>query len=221
MYRKHKSFGLARRNVTPRVKAAFGGLIDTQVYPTSVKNFLNAHGDEKVTKITLAREPVNSKVRSFLNTISLGLLDKAVKRVGHDQLFHLFAIIQTDKGTYRIEKNQTLSMKSGGLPSSSQAQILPINFSKDITLGEMIENTRKKMGDKSFFEYDGFSKNCQDFIKNLLTANGITAPSKFIDQDASSIAKSLPGYVPTVTKGITDLAAVLDIFTQKLGLNLF
>jgi hypothetical protein len=134
-----------------------------------------------------------------------------VKEFGIDKLFHL-GILVNDK--YLLQKNEVLSFTTGR--PDKDAQIIPINFGGDFTISEMVENARKKQGDSKFFIYDPFNANCQMFVKAVLTSNGITPPLKFIDQSAEEIGRRLPGYVKPVSKFITDLGAIVNLFRQKL-----
>ncbi len=46
----------------------------------------------------------------------------------------------------------------------------------------ILENTRKRMGD-DFWTYQAGANNCQNFILNILEANGIHQAKNFIKQD--------------------------------------
>jgi len=209
LHRRHKR----NRRHHQIVPYAVGGLVPDEwleTYPDTVKSFMKAHGNEKVTSIKLWRQPVNSTVVKVLNGISLGSLNKAMKKFGIDKLFHLGLWIN-DK--YLLQKNQVLSFSSGR--PDSKAQIIPINFGGDFTIGEMVDKARRKQGDNKFFIYDPFTANCQMFVKAMLSASGITVPTKFVDQQAEELVKQLPGYVAPIAKGLTDIAGILDLLKQK------
>ena len=212
MFRQHRR---RKYHIKREIPLAVGGLVPDdwlETYPESVKGFLKSHGDENVTSIKVWRAPVNSTVVKVLNTISLGSLGKAMKKYGIDKLFHLGLLIN-DK--YLLQKNEVLSFSSGHPPSN--AQTIPIFFNRDFTIGEMVDKARKYQGDNEFFIYDPFSANCQQFVKSMLTANGIIAPNKFIDQKAEDLVKALPGYVAPVAKANTDIGGIITILRQKFG----
>ncbi len=202
------------------IKLAYGGLIDTAIAPPSLISFLNAHGDEVIKSITLGRTVINKTIQNVINKISLNTLNSAAKKLGHDRLFHLFMIVKTDKGSYMIEKNQTIKAVSGSMPSGADSVEVPVN--KELTIAQFFDNGLKRAGKKQFYEYDAFSANCQMFVKDMLNGSGLSAPSSFIDQNADKIVKELPWYgrgVQTIAKLITDTGAVVDFIAQKLCLG--
>jgi hypothetical protein len=205
------------RTVKPnpyRQQFALGGLVPDSFLEDFTKkeeNFLNQHGDEVITSISVCRDKLESRVKSFLNTLSFGLLDKVTKKLGYDQLFHLYILVN---GKYRMEKNETIFFGSG---SKSSDCVEIDSIPPDLTIAEFVNNAVKKMGKNRFFTYSAFRFNCQDFILGLLQSNGIKAPVSFIDQKASQIVKELPGYVEPVANVITDLAAAVSTGRKKLG----
>lgn len=193
---------------------ALGGLVPDSFledFTQKEKSFLNSHGDEIITSISVCRDKIQPAIKTFLNTISFGLLDKITKKLGYDQLFHLYILIN---GKYRIEKNETINFGSG----SKSADYVEIDsLPEDLTISQFINNGVQKMGKNRFFTYSAFKYNCQNFILGLLQSNNIKAPVSFIDQKASEIVESLPNYVEPTTNAITDLAAALSTARKKLG----
>jgi hypothetical protein len=195
---------------------ALGGLVPDeafQQYPEKVKAFLNRVGNEKITSIQVVREPINSTVKSLLNKLSLGLLDKVAQKYSIDKFFHLYLLINNK---YKLEKNEVINFSTGS--PSKDAQSITINNIPDKTISEFVTNTVNKIGKEAFFQYSAFKYNCQHFVKSLLQSNGISPPLSFIDQKASQIVKELPFYVEPVTNFITDLQAAFELVRQKLNI---
>jgi hypothetical protein len=95
--------------------------------------------------------------------------------------------------------------------------------SKPITLKDMMNKLYKKQGDK-MYEYDAFKANCQMFVRDLLSSVGLfpASVSSFVSQNTPAIHKSLPGYVSTVAKAVTNIGAKADSLIQKFfGKKLF
>ena len=194
---------------------ALGGIVPDEFleqFPPNVKSFLKSHGDEPIITIKVCREPINSTVMKVMNTISLGALERVRRKLGVDSFFHLYLLIN-DK--YIFEKNQVLDFRSGH--PSSKATCIPVNFSKELSINQMVDNCLKRMGPHNFFTYSAFSLNCQNFVKNMLSSSGITPPIKFIDANMDAILKEVPWYLPKVSNMITDLAGALTLVKQKLG----
>ena len=90
--------------------------------------------------------------------------------------------------------------------------------SNSLKLGELMENTRKFMGDKKYFDYDAFNNNCQNFILSILKANQLNTPEyeKFIYQDIRELYKELEekaGYVSTISKFSTRMGKAWNKLT--------
>ena len=53
--------------------------------------------------------------------------------------------------------------------SNSQTEVFNIQPPhKTVTLLDLLNETRKRMGDHKYFSYNAFTNNCQDFIKQLI-----------------------------------------------------
>ena len=166
--------------------------------------------DKAIVSFTVCREPINSMVDKALNLLSLGTFNKAKKDLGYDKMFHLFVVCHLRGGeTVRIEKNERISIKMGGVPSAAETVEVPSNQS---TVDMMFEKARKSMGDHRFFQYNAFENNCQDFILGLLSAVG-TVPAEartFIKQDGEALLKKTPGYLGRIAQAATDLAGKIS-----------
>jgi hypothetical protein len=87
-----------------------------------------------------------------------------------------------------------------------------------ITLNELMDKAAKTIGD-SFFTYDAFTNNCQIFLNNILTANGINTPeiSAWILQPADGLLAQLPSYVSPFARVITNVAGLADLALEGRG----
>jgi hypothetical protein len=98
-------------------------------------------------------------------------------------------------------------------------EIMPISDTNVKTLDEIMENTKKAMGDK-FIRYSAHDNNCQDFILALLHANGIRNPQydAFVKQDTHAIFQGNPA-LRKFANTLTDLGNRADIVVQggKVG----
>ena len=68
--------------------------------PPNVKDILNRRGDAIVNSIRIGRNPVQSAIQGILKTVST---------VPFDQLFHLFMVFNTSKGSILLEKTHELT----------------------------------------------------------------------------------------------------------------
>ena len=195
---------------------AFQDFLDkiTGEAPYSVKRFLEHKIGKEITDIEVVRVPIQKEVDKVLDIITMGKWIQAKNRIGYDQMFHLFMLINIGGQKYRIEKNQVVKMTSGTKPSGAESISIPLKGS--ITLPEMMDKAIKKFGSKKIWRYNAFSTNCQAFISHLLSAVGLlTGKAKaFIYQPVDKLVKELPGYTGEAAKKVTDTAAVFDRIIQ-------
>lgn len=187
----------------------------------ALTRLIETHGDELIAQVGVGRVPIEGALKFFLNLLTLGGVQKAMKQLNYDKLWHLFANISTDKGTkFAIEKNEVIKVSNnlgGRFQQGGQYMTVWTRTSSDqrITLREFFERTIKSVGPDAFYTYSVFTHNCQHFIRSLLLANHMLTPqaNAFILQDTASILKHVPSYSAGVASGLTDLAARFKILT--------
>jgi len=169
--------------------------------PPKFRKLLQEVGDEKINKLVLWREPIS--VNSMLKFLKLNK--------SFDDLFHL-AVNVNDK--YNLDKQSVLTFERG----KPKGETLEIPVSKDITIREMIEKTKKRMGDNAYTSYS-VRNNCQQFLLNVLSANGLmtTEARKFIEQDVEKILQDLPKYSEVVANFFTGAQAVANRLIEGEG----
>lgn len=175
--------------------------------PGNSQRVFDANKWKTIKSLTIRRFPINSAVDKALNLISLGKYNEAKKASAFDTMFHLSLLVTfTDASQIVLEKNARIEITQG-VRTVPGSQLLNVPVTKSITLDQLLENTRKKIKDHSFFQYDAFSNNCQFFILNILSANDfLTEQAKsFIYQDTTEILKRIPSYTTKVTSFLTDL----------------
>ena len=158
-------------------------------------------GFKKIIKLDVFRLPVSDTFKNLSKLFTLGKINKAMKKLGYDKLFHLYLEAQLSDGNkYRIEKGIVIKLEfvvSNDERSFEHGDIkllekLPVNLLEDLDLKTLFEKTDYKMGDK-FIPYNIAGNNCQDFISQMLDANGLLTKKlkKFILQDSKAIFKEL------------------------------
>jgi hypothetical protein len=181
--------------------------LETATMPPNVKDILNRRGDAIVNSIKIGRTPVQSAIQGILKTLST---------VPYDNLFHLFMIFKTTKGEILFEKNARI-YASTTIPKSDDWYDLSSVPNK--SLNDYIQTTKKAMGSK-FFPYHPNTNNCQDFILQMLKANGINDENafNFVKQDTSMIFKN-KGWLSGMAKQVTDLGGYADVVLQGGSLS--
>lgn len=178
-------------------------------YPPKVRDFLKHHGNEYISSMIIFRKPIKG-IETFFNIISLGQFEKDLSKTPYDRLFHLGLFINNK---YILEKNEVINLSNSSLPHNSEKLNIPTI--PNITINELLENTKQVMGDK-FYKYNAFHNNCQHFILSVLHSNGInnTTYDEFVKQDLSYIIKNQPAFRKKFINTLTNLGEKVNILTQ-------
>jgi hypothetical protein len=187
----------------------------THLLPPSARALLQKIADEKITTIEVCRRPIEQAIRAIMKFLSIG---KRVS-VDYDKVFHLFLIINKK---YLFEKTEVvvLSEKLPTINSDTEKMNVPIN--KQITIRELVYNTKEYMGNDAFSRYDPIKSNCQRFVDSILTSNGLNNNQlhSFIVQDVSTIISNLPKNTGRIARFLTDLTQRLNVLKEGEGVKL-
>jgi hypothetical protein len=158
-------------------------------------------------------------LNTAINFITLGKWNEARKRYAYDKVFHLCVEFELPDGRiYVAEKNQTLNV-APTTPSDADTERMPVALpARPFTVNEMLFKTQEKQGDK-YFLYDAFENNCQDWIVDLLQANGLATPQNvaFVKQPLEGVLQTLPGYTSKLARMATDAAAIASVAIKGRG----
>jgi hypothetical protein len=180
----------------------------------SVRKFLEKHGDVEIAKIDVARRPLAQLLNDLVGAMqNIGGAQLAVSP--HDKLFHLFFIMTFDDGTIaRVEKNEDINITT--YTPDPKDEVLDVPIKRGLTLNQMIANTIKKVGERRFYHYDAYDTNCQKWVDDMLTSNGLsnTKIKSFVLQDVS---KLVPKWGQKLTQFTTDLKNRLNTVIQGEG----
>lgn len=172
-----------------------------------IRALLEQVGGEKITSIILFRRPISlSKFAKFVGVL---------KGTSYDDLMHLGMIINKK---YLLDKQEVIHFERAGVPSDAEKLEVSLD-GKDITINELIEKTRKRMGDNNFTSYSSRKNNCQDFMLNVLSANGLSSSeyTKFIKQDLEGVFKNLPAYAEKIADFVTGASRVVEKIQEGEG----
>jgi hypothetical protein len=187
-------------------------------YPPQVRNILSKVGDRRISGIELRRTPLSFLLDKALNAISLGQFEK---NKPYDKLYHLAMVCSLDDGhRLLIEKNAVIHFQMSPPSPAKDTETMNIAVNKDLKVGEMMKNTQIRMGD-NFFTYDADTNNCQQFIVNILRANGLNTPDaeKFVFQDLKTLFNRLPVFTKPIIDATTNLGAKVDEIAFGAGLK--
>ena len=210
------------KNVYGRVKGFITGVRDD--YMPSVRKLLQEIEGKKIVKMIVVRDPIKEEIHMLANAISMNEINKFKKEVSIDDLFHLFCVCTLDDGQMiRFEKNAEIeAFKISKIQQIDKSNIFECVVPNQISLNELLDNTRQKIGDRLFFDYNGITNNCQDFIYNCLYHNGYESTNpkmkSFIKQDLTKLAKNMSSTSKTIMNTLTDLGKKTNILIGGAGL---
>jgi hypothetical protein len=206
------------KEIKKKVFDVFGNTYD---YTNRSKQSIIDFGNDRITKMEIARTPLFIGWDVALDYMSNNRWFELKKKYGFDKLFHLSLLVTVDHNNSPtqvvLEKNERINISPDfKLSPATEKLEVPI-VGKNLTILELLSNARSKVGDKAFFEYDAFYNNCQFFIKYLLESSGLLTPENkaFLFQDIKDIVKELPPDLPVKIRGITWLGAIISKLTGK------
>jgi len=186
--------------------------------PPNLQAIKKEFGNESINRITVCRAPVPATITSAMNIVSLGGFHKVFGSLPYDSLFHLYIIINTNKGDFLLEKNERINATKR-IPSPKGLETKQVSISSPLTVNSLLDNTERKMG-SAFYPYSPSDNNCQDFITNVLQANNLLTQElrDFVKQNTDEIFKQNPT-LAKISRGLTDLGASINVIQQGGSIN--
>jgi len=189
-------------------------LRDPNRNPPKVRKLLEKIGNQPVTSLMLVRTPLEKGTKSLLNIASFGKLNDSLRESQIDKLFHLSLFINNK---YILEKNDVINMAERN-PVTDKSETLVIPVDKPLTINELIENTRVKMGN-NYAPYNALDNNCSVFVDNVLKANGLQTDNGhiFVHQRVRELFDKFPSLTKILTNFATTAGAFVDRQIQGEG----
>jgi hypothetical protein len=185
-------------------------------FPPQVRNILLKHGNHRIVDIKLCKEVVSENTEFLLKALAgKNTWEEAKKKYGFDRFYHLFMIITMDNGSQlHVEKNEVIRISESPRPCPDA---LDLGAPSPITVSELLERTKQRIGNDNFFTYDPLSNNCQAFVKQLLITMDKynEASNDFVYQNIEGLREELPSYTKYLAKGLTTVGAFLNTAYQK------
>ena len=189
-----------------------------------MRSFINREGNKSIKSMYVARQPVHSGIQKFLDVLSFGNYSKRKKKLGYDDVYHNYLIVELENGKkYKIEKNHVVETREASKSDLSNEKYLVPLLDRDIKLDKLIGNAAKD--DSKFWRYDPANKNCQWFVQDVLENNGLDrnitdkkAKEVVKPQDGIALLDSL-GSLSTVPKMVTDFTASADTYIYGQGIK--
>lgn len=184
-----------------------------------MRDLISKYKDYKIVHILGAKQPIESSVQWLANIISSGKYEQAKSKLGYDNFFHVYLILRLEDGTkLKVEKNEVINIEviTGLQKNTGSYNIGDTN----IRLGDFLSRGEQLMGTDKYFDYDGFTNNCQIYLLSLLKANGLINKdiSDFFGQDAQAVSEELGVLVSGLFRGVIKSAQIYDLLRYGYGM---
>jgi hypothetical protein len=188
----------------------------------SSQNILNKYGNSIIYKIEVNKAILSKPLMQTLNFTSRNNFKNEMQKQNIKNLYHLSLYLHTDNGSFKLEKAEVVHLNKTDRKQKEQneSKIVPC---KHITLQKFVDNGIEKMGINAFFIYSAKDANCQNFVLNLLHANGIHNVDTFVKQETEKLfdVPNMPqNYMRKLTNSVTDIGHKMDILQQGEGIKI-
>ena len=131
-------------------------LRDPSINPPLVRKWLEMHGREQITSIQVKRKPVQKAVQTFTNLLSFGQLNKAIKDLNYDDIFHLSLVIN---GKYEIDKKDVITEQNYNKENGEELIDVPLN-GQYIAYNSTDQKWEKSKSYSTIIDFIKFSGRC-------------------------------------------------------------
>lgn len=186
-----------------------------------VRDKLDQIGGLKVVGLQAGRTPLSTVLQRGFDLVSLGNWSKVKKKLGYDDVFHVYLIATLENGQrVKLEKNATVELTD--YKPGKKDELLPIDLDKTRSLKEYLGNAEKAYG-KELYKYHPQDSNCQDFATAIIKTNSDAVDhdqqvETFINQDKKALNDSL-GFAKKLPAVITDARARLEHAVRGSGVR--
>jgi hypothetical protein len=197
------------KNKREGISLAFKG--NRMNFPPSSRAVLEKYGDKPIdlSSIRVCRKPLEAVLQKVIKGV-------VRTKLPYDKIFHLSIRFKIEGKIVRADKRETLQIAQDDDMVDTECISVQPSSKTPKTLNEILENTRKLMGDNKFYTYSATSNNCQIFILNVMKANGITGNVDFIKQNVNEL---IPSFLGKIADLGTDIKSRLGLITEGKGLG--
>lgn len=147
-------------------------------YNDTCKNIMDEFGDYSIKRVYVVRKPVLFFMKILINIITFNKFNMELEKIRtdiKDENFlpqHPFIIIEIElpdksRKQIKIEKINRIRITTD-FDIYHKQTMHKISVKKKYTLKKLLTKTRKRIGDKSFYNWGIYKNNSQEFVKELL-----------------------------------------------------
>ena len=199
-----------------KITNLWSALTSNEHLPKRFRQFIKAHGRDKIQSLSMVRTPVAKPGVLAMQLLTAGKWDEFKRRAGVDEVYHTGLVVNGNIVLEKLDKLEGRVDASYTKQKGSEMYAIPIEANK-YTIAEFLEKGRRQMGEK-FYTYDAFRSNCQDWVANMVSANGLLDAEgrKWIKQDIDKLIKELPEITKEAAIKITDVARDVGNIAEEI-----
>jgi hypothetical protein len=135
------------------------------------KKVLKKYENCEINKIYLVSEPINVLL---VNVMTLFKYQEMIDVSSDNFLYHTAMIVEVKLNDGKIkwlllEKNNCVSINDKFIITKKmEVEEIKINRKEKMSLNDLLNETKNRMGNEQFFNWNVTKNNCQEFIKELL-----------------------------------------------------
>lgn len=188
-------------------------LVGHKSLTNSAQDTLRRFGNQAIVRLRVTRTPLSATLMQTLATLQQDVPAR-LRDKPYDQLFHLRLDLQLEGGKWVSTEKDGLVRVSATAPLARDSQTLEAEPAHAVTLRQLIDAARRRMGDGSFFSYDAYKNNCQRYVDTVLTASNLNSPElhAFVVQDLRGV---LNATTRSTIRAVTDLNGVLTTVADR------
>ena len=145
-------------------------------YNKKCQKILDKYGDYKINRVYLLRQPLGKFVSIMTNIITFFNYNKYLSESADNYPYHpalIFEIKQKNSVKFLlVEKNNCINICENFLINKTY-DFKPIDITKNrFTLKKILKKTQKRIGNQTYFNWNIYKNNCQEFTKEILITMG-------------------------------------------------
>lgn len=133
-------------------------------YTNNSKNILNLYGDYKIINIYLMKKPLTKPILFLFNLFSLYKYNSPL----HNTIIFELKLSNNKHKFIFLEKSNTVNL-SDKIVILNNDKLKKIHIKKyNYSINSILNDTKKRVGYKNFFNWKLYKNNCKDFVKEIL-----------------------------------------------------
>jgi predicted RNA methylase len=208
LYTPLEMAGEGLSDVIGRIKQLLGR---RREFTPSSRKVLDKYGRGEYARVMVCRKPLDENL--------LGFIKKIKNNVPYDKLYHLSIRFELPGGKWlRLDKREDLQASiETSIPAKTECIAVNIGNKTPDNVNDILEMTRKAVGDSQFYDYKATTNNCQRFIMDILQSSGMQITPQIAEFVLQDVGDLVPEWIASLSNVATDVKAKINQLLQGKG----